>query len=117
GDRAHAGGGDHAPGAALEPGQGLAQQVAGGIAAAGVVVAALVAEAVEAEVAREHQRWRDRTVGGVAVDARAHRAGGRAAVAGGGEVAGVHAESPGWRSTPARMASMRSISFRKASWP
>src|SRR5690606_33717618 len=95
GDRTHAGGGDHAAGAAFQVAQRLGQQVAGRIAAAGVVVLALVAEAVEAEVARQHDRRGHRAVGGVAVDAGPHRGGGR--TAGGGNVGGglgAHAAAP-----------------------
>ena len=55
----------------------------------------------------------DRAVGGIAIDAGVHGGGG-------GTVVGAcrtHADSPWMRSAVARMASMRSVSFRKASWP
>src|SRR3546814_1768138 len=102
----------------FEFGQRLAEQVAGGIAAAGVVVLPFVVEACEAEVARQHQRRGDRTEGRVAVDAGAHGAGGGAATgAVGRSVVEAHAMSPLPRSALARMASMRSVSLRKASCP
>src|SRR5690606_40668791 len=118
GDRGHAGGGDGAAGTAFEFGQRLAEQVAGGIAAAGVVVLPLVVEAGEAEVGGQHQRRGDRTEGLVAVDAGAHGAGGGGATGAiDGSVVEAHALSPLSRSALARMASMRSVSLRKASWP
>ncbi|MCW0450367.1 hypothetical protein NB706_003201 [Xanthomonas sacchari] len=115
-DRAHAGGGDHAAGAAFQFRQRFAEQVAGGVAAAGVVVLALVAEAVEAEVRRQHDRRGHRTVGGIAVDAGADRGGG-GTTGQIGVVGSAHAATPVGRRAVARIASMRSVSFRKASWP
>ncbi|MNT16941.1 hypothetical protein D3C72_1520680 [compost metagenome] len=114
-DRAHAGGRDHAAGAAFQFGQRFAQQVARGIATAGVVVLPLVAEAFKAEVRRQHDRRRDRAVGGVPIDAGADGGGGATT----GRFSGVqaHADSPEVRKAVARIASMRSVSFRKASWP
>ncbi len=115
-DRAHAGGGDHPAGAAFQFRQRFAEQVAGRVAAAGVVVLALVAEAVEAEVGRQHQRRGHRAIGGIAIDAGTHGRGGAATghIGSGGQ---AHAFSPGRRRALARIASMRSVSFRKASWP
>ncbi len=114
-DRAHAGGGDDAASAAFQFGQCFAQQVAGRVAAARVVVLPLVAEAIETEVGRQHDRRGDRTVGGVAVDAGADSGSGAAT----GRLVGVqaHADSPEVRKAVARIASMRSVSLRKASWP
>src|SRR5690606_33233951 len=118
--------------AALEFGQRLAQQVAGRVAAAGVVVLPLLVETGEAEVAGQHQRRRHRAVGGIAVDAGAHRAGGATAIGGvRGARAKAHTDAPmgSWgmatgaaglpvpASSAASNASMRSVSLRKASWP
>ena len=74
-DRRHARGRDHGTRAAFEFGERVGEQVARGIAAARVVVAAFVVEAGEAEVRREHQRRHDGAVGFIAVDARTHRDG------------------------------------------
>ncbi len=116
-DRAHAGGSDHPASPSFQLGQRFAQQIPGGIAAAGVVVLALVAETVEAEIGRQHDRRGHRAIGGVAIDAGADGGGGgtTVAVAGGFELA--HGFSPLSRRAVLRIASMRSVSFRKASWP
>src|SRR5690606_1721664 len=112
GDRSHAAGGHHAAGAAFEIGQRRAKQVAGGVAAAGVVVLALAADAFEAEVRRQHQRRHHGAKRRVAVDARAHGAGGFALAV----IAPAHADTS-VSSAVRRIASMRPSSLRKASWP
>src|SRR5690606_41356799 len=111
-DAGRAAGSDHAAGAAFQRGQGLAAQVAGRLAAARVVGLALAAQALEAEVRRQHQRRHHGAEGVVAIDARAYRGGDAARVA----VHGAHADTSASRAWQ-RMASMRPSSLRKASWP
>src|SRR5690606_31895259 len=96
---------------ALQRGQRIAELVAGGIAAAGVVVFALAAEALEAEVGGQHQRRHHRAPSRIAVDAGAHRARRRR----GDGTGAAHAPPP--RSAARRIASTRAGSFRNASWP
>jgi hypothetical protein len=114
-DRRHAGGGHHAARAAFQRGERIGEQVARGIAAAGVVVAALLVEAGEAEVRREHQWRRHRAEGLVMIDARAHRRGGRVERA---RSHRAHAHSSAQASNASRrQAAMTTGSFRKASCP
>ncbi len=73
--RRHAAGRDHRTGALLQFGQRVAEQVAGRIAAARIVVRALATEAIEAVVARQVQRWHHRPVLGIGFDAGTHGGG------------------------------------------
>src|SRR5690606_15492243 len=78
------------------------------------VIAPLLAQPLEAEVGRQHQRWSHRTVGGVTVNAGTHGAGGRSRT---DRLGDTHAVSPVGRRAVSSSASMRADSFRKASCP
>src|SRR5699024_7034520 len=96
----------------------IAQQIAGGIAAAGVVIATRLAETFKAEVGREHQRRHHRAPGRIGLDAGAYRpGGGRQRSFTPGEIEMAHAAPSASASAARRIASTLPCSFRKASWP
>ena len=79
-DGAHARAGAGGAVAPLQQGEGLLQGRAGGVAAAGVVVARVGADVLEGEGGRQVERWHDRAVGGVRLHAPVHALGGQARI-------------------------------------
>ena len=106
-NRRHAGAGHHAAGAALEPGNGIDQELSSGVAAPCIVVGPGPLEFLEAEIGRQVNRRNDCTESGIGGDAGADRAGGW--VHDQGTWMGVRTSSRIWASAAG--------SFRKASWP
>ena len=118
-DGGHAAGGDDGAGAAFQRRQGLAQQVAGRISRAAVVVAAFPLQPVEAVVGAQVQGRHDRTMGRVLIDPDAGEAGSEVMVGGGtGHAASSERQQDrGSARAEAIRSATTASSLRKPSWP